>query len=248
MRIIDTAAFVGSWPFRPLPDSGPEALKARLQRAGIAHALVSPVETVLQRSPQTANRVWAARLADDPFFSFVPVADPAQAGAVQVLDQAEAPAVRLLPGPHGYGLDQARDLATEAGRRDVAVILQWRMIDVRMAHPDVVHRELTAPEVRSLAEACPDTRFLVAGARQPEVAAVLADGPANLWCELSTVESPNVVRRLIEAYGIDRLLCGTHAPIHVPEALAAKLAAADLSEGEQEVLGHRTAEELFRLA
>lgn len=246
--MYDVSAFVGHWPFRDLKYGDPDLLQRRLEQVGITHALVSPAETVLQRSPQVANRVWAERLAGNPWFSFVPVANPAQASASAVFDQTPSVAIRLMPGPHGYGLDQARDLIAEAGERDIAVILQWRMIDVRMAHPDVVHRELTAAEIRRVSDAHPDTRFLVAGARHIEIEQVLDPAPDNVWCDVSHAEAPAVLRRLITRHGVDHLVCGTHAPIHVPEALVPKLAASDLTTDELAAIGEGNARRLFTLA
>ncbi len=246
--MYDTSAFVGQWPFRNLRYGDPELLQQRLERVGITHAFVSPAETVLQRSPQAANRRWADQLADNPWFSFVPVVNPAQSAAAAVFDQTPSAAIRLMPGPHGYGLDRARELIGEAGERDIAVILQWRMIDVRMAHPDVVHRELTAAEIRGVADAHPNTRFLVAGARPPEIDQVLDGAPGNVWCDISHAEAPVVVRKLIASHGVVSLVCGTHAPIHVPEALVAKLAASDLTEDELAAIGEGNARRLFALA
>lgn len=242
--MIDTSCFVGTWPFRTLSLADPDALRDRLQANGITRALVSPLEAVLQRSPQVANRVWAEQLAGDEVFTFVPVVNPAQPGAADELDaHPDAPAVRLLPGPHRYGLDDTSvvDVVRAAGERGRTVIVQVRMIDVRMAHPDVVHREVSVDEVRGLTAACPNTRIVVAGARPPEVINVLEGRPERVWCELSHCEQPDVVRRLITAVGVEPLLCGTHAPVHVVEALPAKLAVADLTSDEATALARGNA-------
>lgn len=243
--MIDTSCFVGSWPFRALALADLTVLRARLQANGITHALVSPLESVLQRSAQVSNRLWAARLSGDEFFTFVPVLNPAQAGALDELDAwPQATAVRLLPGPHGYRLDDPAtvELVRAAGDLGRTVIVQVRMIDQRMAHPDVVHREVTPDEVRDLAAACPGTRLVVAAARPAEIIAMLAEPRSGqVWCDLSHCEQPDVVRRLITAVGVDRLLCGTHAPVHVVEALGAKLVSADLTDAEAAALARENA-------
>jgi len=243
--MIDVSCFVGPWPFRTLSLAEPEVLRDRLVANGITRALVSPLGAVLQRSAQVANRELAARVAGDEVFAFVPVVNPAQGEALAELDAyPDSPAVRLLPGPHGYALDDPAvvEFVRAAGDRGRTVIVQVRMIDVRMAHPDVVHRELTADEVRGLAAACPKTSIVVAGARPAELAAIFAEPRSErLWCELSHCEQPDVVRNLINSVGVDRLLCGTHAPVHVVEALPAKLFSADLSAEHQEALARGNA-------
>lgn len=240
--IVDTSCFVGSWPFRVMPLADPEALRARLRANGIGRALVSPLDAVLQRTPRDTNLEWGARLAGDDLFQFVPVANPAQGGAEQVFDDwPEAPAVRILPGPHNHRAEAAIDFVATAGERGRTVIVQVRVIDARMAHPDIEHREPAVDQLRTLASSCGDTSIVVAGARMPEITALLADGAPNLWFEISNVESPNAVRRMINSGGGERLLCGTQAPVHVVEALGAKLAAADLTDDEAAAIGHRNA-------
>lgn len=240
--IVDTSCFVGAWPFRIMPLADPEALRARLHANGIGRALVSPLEALLQRTPRVSNLEWGARLADDGMYEFVPVANPAQGGADKVFaDWPEARAVRILPGPHNHRPETVVDFATAAGEHDRTVIVQVRMIDARMAHPDLEHREPTVDQLRTLASSCPRTRIVVAGARMPEVMTLLTDGAPNLWFEISNVESQNAVRRMINAGGGDQLLCGTQAPVHVVEALGAKLAAADLTEDEHAAVSYRNA-------
>ena len=240
--IVDASCFVGAWPFRNMPLADPEALRARLRANGVGRALVSPLDAVLQRTPRASNQEWGARLADDELFEFVPVANPAQSGAAQVFDDwPEVPAVRILPGPHGHQPEETIDFVGIAGERDRTVIVQVRVIDARMDHPDLEHREPTVEGLCTLASSCPGTRIVVAGARMPEIMGLQADGPTNLWCEISNVEAPNAVRRMIDAGGGARLLCGTQAPVHVVEALGAKLAAADLDEGETAALSFRNA-------
>ena len=44
MRYFDINAWLGEWPFRSLRDNTPDALIARLERAGIGSAAVSQIE------------------------------------------------------------------------------------------------------------------------------------------------------------------------------------------------------------
>lgn len=240
--IVDTSCFVGAWPFRLMPLADHEALRGRLRANGIGTALVSPLDAVLQRTPRATNLEWGARLAGDDLFQFVPVANPSQAGAEEVFDDwPDARAVRILPGPHGFTPEDAAGLVAAAGERDRTVIVQWRVIDARMAHPDVAHREPTVDQLKVLASSCPRTRIVVAGARMAEITPLLAEQRDNLWFEISNVEAPNAVRRMINSGGGERLLCGTQAPVHVIEALGAKLAAADLTMEEAAAIAHRNA-------
>lgn len=237
--LVDVSCFVGSWPFRELPLSDPERLRNRLQANGVSHALVSPLEAVLHRSPRIANARWADRLAGDDFFTLVPVADPRLPGATGIFDDFPAArAIRVLPGAEQ---DRLGEFVAAAGEHDRTVIVQTRMIDARMDHPDLTHHEITGDTVRRLAADSPRTKIVVAGARMPEITALLEDRPANLWCEVSCAETASLFRRLIDGFGADPLLCGTHAPIHVVEALSAKLAGAELTETERDAISYRNA-------
>src|SRR5699024_12728559 len=109
-------------------------------------------------------------------------------------------------------------LVAAAGERDRTVIVQWRVIDARMAHPDVAHREPTVDQLQVLASSCPRTRIVVAGARMAEITPLLAEQRDNLRLEISNVEAPNAVRRMINSGGEDRLLCGTQELIKIGRA------------------------------
>jgi predicted TIM-barrel fold metal-dependent hydrolase len=102
-------------------------------------------------------------------------------------------------------------------------------------------------EVVELAQNHPEARFLVCGAYGHQLG-LLRDA-ANVWAEISFVESGQALAGALEALGPDRLVFGSHSPLFYFEAEAAKLdvAAEDVppavlqavrSTNAQALLGH----------
>ncbi|MGD7706362.1 amidohydrolase family protein [Microlunatus sp. Y2014] len=239
--IIDVAAYVGTWPFRDLPGD-PETVAAVLTAAGVTTAYASPVEAALHAAPHVANRRLADQLAGHDLLRFVPVVNPILPdGLAQVESWADAAAIRLHPGPHGYELPAATEVVRRAGELSLPVLVHVRFWDQRMSHRNFVSPETGADPVVELAKACPQTSVIAVGARNPEIITLATAGCDNLRADVSMAESINVLRMLIEACGADRLMCGTQAPLLVPGALAAKLDGVDLTEQERVALTYDNA-------
>ncbi|MFX4273634.1 hypothetical protein ACQBAR_04125 [Propionibacteriaceae bacterium Y1685] len=231
-ELVDVAAFVGEWPFRRVPGTTPASLRSLQEKVGVTHVLVSPIQAMFQPVGHAENRYWATELADNPFFTFVPVLNPSLPGAEQELTQWQGP-VRLLPGAHDYALDTMVDWVRAAGEQGSTVLVQVRMEDQRTAHHRFVLPEVSVDAIASVAEAAPDTRLVVVGARPPEIVAIChRTKPGQVWADFSQAEQLDLVRRLTDQVGAERLLVGSHAPIYVAEAIPAKLDVADLTDDE----------------
>ncbi len=245
----DVSAFVGTWPFRHLPDAGaPEALERSVRQWGVTQACVSPLEALLHTDPMPVNEYWAARLADSPFFRFVPVLNPSlpvdpehALDAIRLLP-TKTTAVRLHPNYHGYALgsDTVHTLTRKAGEQGLAVIVQVQMQDVRGMHPQVRVADTNPADILPLALACPDTTVIAAGLRWGHAnslakkAAEAADH--RLYLEISHLEYVDPLRQFLDQFGADRLLAGSHAPLLTPAALRMKLDAARLTADEREAI------------
>lgn len=244
-ELVDVSCFVGPWPFRGGLATDPAQVKRALRRVGVTHALVSPA-SILHRTPDAANQMWSQAVAGDPFFAFVPVVDPTCASPITRVRAAfpDARAVRIMPGPHGYPLDAATGLAALAAQNGLSVIVQWRMLDVRMAHPQAVFDDPDVAAVHAFVSAAPDTRFVLAGALREELVDLLARGlPPNVWYDVSFAEGLGLLHAIGDGPDASRVLCGSHAPIHAPAALAAKFTAEPLDPDTMDRYGSRNAEE-----
>lgn len=242
----DVSAFVGTWPFRHLPNAGnSEALEKDLRRRGVTRAYASPLEALFHLDPMPANHSWASRLADSDFFRFVPVLNPSlptdaaqTLAAVQRLP-GQISAVRLHPNYHGYTLDSdaARTLTRKAGEAGLTVMVQVQMQDLRGMHPLVRVPDTDPASILHLARACPETAVVAAGVRWGPANA-LAKAAAEeenhrLFLEVSHLEYVDPIRNFLDKFGTDRLLAGSHAPLLTPASLQVKLDAARLTTDER---------------
>lgn len=174
----------------------------------------------------------AASLPDDEFFRPVPIVDSAEAVAAAV----GGPAVRTR------SVDSAvKRACREAGS---VLILQLRIADLRNVPAELGLVDVAVEDALALARAEPDVPMIVAGARVPELNAILVATPDSVYAELSLAEEPDVVRRAVAAHGAHRLLMGTHAPFLTPAAARAKLDAAHLSAADHAAVSVGNAEAL----
>ena len=157
------------------------------------------------------------------FFRPVPIVDP----TVDDLSPfAGCPAVRTCR------VRGAQVLKHACGAAGLVLILQMRVADRRNVPADLGLTDVTVEDALALAHAEPDVPMIVAGARVPELTAILATAPDSVFAELSLAEEPDVVRRAVGDHGAHRLLMGTHTPFLTPAAARMKLAAARLSPAE----------------
>ncbi|HEX2999093.1 MAG TPA: hypothetical protein VHR86_02495, partial [Armatimonadota bacterium] len=139
--MIDINAYAGPWPFRVLPAVAPAEVEELLQDAGIARALVSPLEALFLEDPQIANERLASRLQPEGNLLFCAVINPLLANWRHSLRDAQenlgACAVKLHPNYHRIPLDSEamHALLVAAGELHLPVIVQLRMQDMRAQHP-----------------------------------------------------------------------------------------------------------------
>jgi hypothetical protein len=237
VKLFDASAWVGAWPFGAGRHETLSALIDALLAQGIDGAAVSPVRAVLAPEPMS----WNLALLDDVrreartgfALSWVPVINPTLTGWERDLDACldaggDLPgAVRLIPNYHGYAPDAP--VAIECVRRVAAVgrpvIVQLRMQDERAHHPLMLVPGVDPGAVVRLAQAVPEAR-IIAGAPYMAELATLAPAP-NVAVELSMAENGDTLPSALAALGPDRLLFGTHAPLHYPAPSVAKLRGAD---------------------
>jgi predicted TIM-barrel fold metal-dependent hydrolase len=226
-RLIDTSVFSGSWPFRAPRERTPAALKAHLQPLGVTQAWVASAEAILFPDPMQANEPLAEAVAGDGFFLPVATIDPtlatARRDARTCLERLGFGALKLAPNYHQYVLADARvaELVALASERDVPLCVQLRMMDERSHHPLMKVPGVPVEEVVALAQRHPEARFLVCGSYGQQLRP-LRDA-ANVWAEISFVESGQALAGALEALGPDRLVFASHSPLFYFEAEAAKL-------------------------
>jgi uncharacterized protein len=237
---VDVNCFVGSYPFRRVSGTSPEALLRAMDRVEIDRAWVSHLPGVFWRDPGAGND-WLYRMTGqhdrlDP----VPAVHPGLDGWDQVVVQAStegAPAVRC--DPTYYGIDPAgpemRALARRCGAERVPLMLAVRLEDARQRHPHDRAPELPASAVRSLIRSDEDVCLVITHADRPLVEEVhFGSTPSEsgrIWWDICWIWGPpeDHLQTLIHTVGEQRFLFGTGQPLRLPETSVAKLDLLDLS-------------------
>ncbi len=239
--MIDVNAYIGNWPFRPLPGSTPEGLLAILKAEGIEQALVSPIEGIFYDEPQLANEKLYEALRNFPDLAPVAVLNPKLSNWQRNLDTCcekfRVRAIKLHPNYHHYDLnsDDASSLLKAAGERSVPVIIQLRVQDVRAQNPLGSAPDVNVIDAIEAARAHPGTRFIIGSVKWGEAhskAKEIMNLP-NLWMDISNIEYTDGLRKIIQACGTKQLLFGTLAPFFVVRSAILKLREAGLSEEER---------------
>jgi predicted TIM-barrel fold metal-dependent hydrolase len=262
--VIDVNAYIGDWPFRPLRQRTPAAVRCALERASFTRALVSPLAAIFRQECMSANSemMRALRRAGE-FFVPVPAVNPNYPGwqdDVQATVDTGAPGIRLFPNYHAYSLDDAaiREAVGRAVAAGLAIFISLRMQDERHHHPRMMVPAVPVEEVVALAQAMPQGRIVPCMARYAEAETLLAARPPRdvilsaseescprqtaprhypngIFLDLSGVQGPvGCVELLAARYGAGRLLTGTAAPLQYPLPAVAKVHAAELDAADKE--------------
>lgn len=251
--MIDVNAYAGNWVFRPLPSSSLSEICIKLKDEGIEKALISPIEGIFYDDPQIANE----QLFDckNGFVSQYPVAvlNPRLPNWGKSFDICcknwNIKAIKLFPNYHLYNIDNAKDLLKYAGERNIPVIIQLRVQDVRAQNPLCIVPDVDVAKVINIASELTDTSFVLGGIKWQEaqsMAKQISELP-NVWLDISNAEYIDVLRKLIRIYGAEKLLFGTHAPFFVIKSAILKIQEAKLSDDEFRFITEANAINLFKL-
>lgn len=243
----DVNAFLGSYPWRRVPGTSPEALLEAMDRIGVSEAWVSHLPGLFWRDPSAGNEWLLATGRNHSRLRPVPAVHPGVPGWESVLRDAVdagAPAVRADPTYYGIGPSgpPMRALVTACSRAGVALVLAVRLEDSRQRHPLDHAAELPAAAVRDLVRADPAVRLVVTHADRPFIEEVhfgsTPEEAARLWWDVSWIWGPpeDHLEILLRTVGVSRFLFGTGQPLRIPENAVAKLDLLDLDPADREAI------------
>jgi predicted TIM-barrel fold metal-dependent hydrolase len=239
--VIDVSCFVGPGPLVAPELSTPEAVERLLRREGVTRAGVSPMAGLFDSDPAGNDALTTL----PKFFAPIPIVDPRWpnlAAHLRIYRGQGFVAVRITPGSHGYLAADAVELKQACGALNLALVLQMRVADPRNLPPDLDLPQVDVADATALALAAPEVTMIVAGARVPELSAILS--VSSVLADISLAEEPDVLTRAVAAHGSSRLLIGTHAPFLTPAAARQKLMAATLTLTDCEAVSWKNAERL----
>ncbi len=247
---IDVNAFLGSYPFRRVPATSPEAVLKAMDRVGIDEAWVSHLPGIFWGDPSEGNRWLYATAERERRFRAVPAVHPGLEGWERMVSEAvarSAPAVRC--DPTYYGLNpkgvEVHRLAGLCGRTGIPLILAVRLEDARQRHPNDAAPELAASAVRALVRSDSRVRLLVTHAGREFIEEVhfgsTPEEAGRIWWDISWIWGPpeDHLELLLGTVGIERFVLGTGQPLRIAENSIAKLDLLDLSSAHRAAIEAR---------
>jgi uncharacterized protein len=253
---IDVNSFLGSYPFRRVPGTSPEALLRVMDRVGVDQAWVSHLPSVFWRDPAEGNQ-WLFQTAERfDRLQPVPAVHPGIDGWQAVLaaaSDAGAPAVRA--DPSYYGIDPSGPemfaLAQRCAAARLPLLLAVRLEDARQRHPNDRAGELPPWAVRALARHA-DVRLVITQADRSFIEEVhFGSTPAEakrIWWDISWIWGPpeDHLETLLRTIGPERFVFGTGQPLRLPETSVAKLDLLDLSREQRAAIESENVKTLSR--
>ncbi len=252
---VDVSAFLGSYPYRRVPGTSPEAVIQAMDRVGIEEAWATHLPGVFWRDPHEGNPWLLDCCARHPRLRPVPAVQPELAdweAVLRLAREAGVPAVRA--DPTFYGIAAAgpamRGLVRACGEAGLPLMLAVRLEDARQRHPNDGAGELPAAAVRALVRSDPRVRLLITHADRPFIEEVhfgsTPEEAGRIWWDVTWIWGPpeDHLETLLRTVGAARFVFGTGQPLRIPENAVAKLDLLDLTPGDRAAIESENAARL----
>ncbi len=219
--MIDSCAFVGSWPFRKLGRNTLSDLVQTNQRLGIDSAVVSCLDSIFYNDPSQGDTCLSASLPKGYLFAMTH--NPMLPFAVHdvSVNAFSAASLRLFPSIHGYSPDcrESVELCRAAAAAGLWITIVYKMDDVRM---DYLMRQ-TIPSfeaILNLVRSVPEASFVLSGFGTENVLdnSESFNALPNLYTDIvysSKVVFP--VDALAKTISSDKILFATHQCMLCPD-------------------------------
>jgi uncharacterized protein len=249
---LDTNSFLGSYPFRRVPGTSPDALLRAMDRVAIDQAWVTHLPGIFWRDPAAGNPWLYETTQRQERLRPVPAVHPGLNGWEAVLTEARAtgvPAVRCDPTYYGIDPTGADMLAlTQAcAAEGLPLMLAVRLEDGRQRHPNDCAAELPPSAVRTLLRGDPRVRLIITHADRPFIEEVhfgsTPEESSRILWDICWIWGPpeDHLETLLRTVGIDRFVFGTGQPLRLPENSVAKLDLLDLAPEQRSTIESQNA-------
>ena len=215
--IIDCNAFVGMWPFRKTRFGNVSELLRLHRENQIDGGLVSSLQAIFYHDPWEAEAELFDMLRDLPNYQQVFTVNPRlpswRAELARAVREFSICGVRIVPGYHGYTLDDPEVGALCAQMRDygLPLFLTMHIIDERTAYL-MQPRALSEVEVIEFLKHC-GLRVMLTGARSGELRTIWMKF-RDFWFEMSGLKDELFVVEKLHRDGLTaRMKFGTETPI-----------------------------------
>ncbi len=225
--LIDTNAYIGHWPFRQHKYNSCSARLERMNRFGVDMAVVSNLNGVFYKNPQSANEeLWEELRSDKipadrfiPFAVINPVYGSWRTHFEESTEKLGMKGVRLYPQYHGYDLSHPLcvELVKRSRDKGLPVAFSLRMVDSRPSSwMDLqIQKEWELKDIVPIIRQVPDAKYLIVNIANstrlsPEEITLFKN--ADLLMDTS---GRNIydLGELLKTFGKNKFAFGTHAPI-----------------------------------
>jgi len=249
-KIIDFSTWIGNWPFICLRYKELNDLKQKLQSLHVVKAFVSPIEGILEQDPARANRKLLQDI-DGSFFSPVPIIDLSYANWKEtfesVMKDSRVVMVKVIPNYHMYNAaayDNLARLAELAIKSNIIICIQMRIEDPRGQYPLMKVCDVDKEQAAIIISMFPEQTFILNNLYINEIAQFLKAFD-NVYVDMSSIESLNVLKALYNEFTLDRFLFSSHCAFYYPEANLYKLKFSELNINEIDKVAFKNAEQIF---
>lgn len=253
--IIDSSAYVGNWPFWPVPylDSLGDGLVEQMDRWEIDKAVICSLDGILY-DDQIGNEMvfQAADRHPERLFPAVSISPTniQRDNAAYLVDlvQMGAKALKLFPFYHSFSLSadnaKLKDLLAEAARQSLPVCIPIRLF-MNWGLPAV-----PVSAVKEVVSAYPEVDFLVENLNAGEFLPLveLAVHLENLFLGTASLTRYCGVRDMTLRLGGKRVIGGMSAPIQYPNCGLSKIRCSGLDQETVDLLLGGNSERLFAIA
>ncbi len=215
--IIDVNVSLGRWPFQEFEQDTPSKLAAHLEREGISAALVSCIDSILARDPDSGNRRLFAGLKKHPSLLPVAVINPLLADWPDRLGEyagiSPVCGVKIYPGYHGYGLG-SKEMGPLMKRLEddvLPLMIQSRIEDDRSQFPSMMVKPVGVDEISAFASRHPGNKIICLCLSRGEAAGIMKTA-RNVYADISYMDGLNGIPELLGEVSSDRVLFGSHTP------------------------------------
>jgi predicted TIM-barrel fold metal-dependent hydrolase len=233
MNVIDVSAWIGHYPFRGIPNSSLEDLRAKMKELHIERAIVSPYEAIFWENNLDAYAQFAEQLASDAAIEVWPVVRPgATVGLDKLLDRFRPRGLRLLPNYHGYRLSDApsRDILDLAQARGMITQIFQRIADERWHHllrvPAVDQTDL-----EYVTGVHTHQRIFLSGLNALAAFASRLRQNPGLYLDVSRIRGPQfAIESLVKSLPVEKVLFGSLWPVQIIEATLWQITSAKIDD------------------
>lgn len=248
-HLVDTNVWLGHWPTRRAWAETPAQLATKLRAHGVASAWLGSFDAALHSNLAAVNARLAAACASSgglfvPFGAVNPTLPDWEDDLRRCVEVHAMPGVRLIPGYHGYALDDARfaRLLALATQHKLLVQIAVTMEDDRSQNPRLTAAPVNlAPLVDALA-ATPGARVMLLNATSrlfnTGLPLLQKLTRAGVLTEIATLEGVAGLEHLLSRAPEARVAFGSHAPYFYFESALLKLQESALTAAQLAAVRH----------